>query len=76
MSRLNSEYFVQDVGDGFEVSCEQYFLPDYLHEHIHYITPGVKGSDVTTRVAKNRPYKRSNGKMLGRIPCFIYRISL
>ena len=65
LSRLNTEYLEYELESGeFEVSCDSYYLPDHLQAHIHYITPGIKGSDITERTSRSPTFKNSNGKKL------------
>ena len=48
-------------------ACDQYYLPDYLRQHIDYITPGVRESDITDRV-QSEILGRSAGKVISS-PC-------
>ena len=58
-SMLQTVFFTHERPNGrIEASCDQYFLPEYLQPHIDYITPGLKGSDITARTARSQRYKR------------------
>ena len=56
---FHTEYFEHQRSNGrFEVSCDHYYLPQHLQSHVDYITPGIKGSDITGRTARSQLYKR------------------
>lgn len=48
---LQTKYNQHFNEDGtVEASCKSYYLPEHLRSHIDYITPGVRGTDITDRV--------------------------
>lgn len=54
---LHTEYFEHQTKKGtFEVSCDEYSLPEELTNHIDYITPGVKSKDITFRSKRSRAH--------------------
>ena len=59
---LETKYFQhqrRDAYDGgilFEATCDRYSLPRNLSEHVDFITPGIRSSDVTGRTAWSRRY--------------------
>ncbi|KAI0471592.1 peptidase S8/S53 domain-containing protein [Xylariaceae sp. FL0804] len=53
-SLLHAEYMVHENKKGRLITdTESYAIPKELVQHIDYITPGVKGSDVTNRVRRS-----------------------
>ncbi|KAK9417389.1 putative Peptidase S53 domain-containing protein [Seiridium unicorne] len=51
---LHTEYFVHENSKGRLITdSDNYAIPKHLVEHIDYITPGVKGSDVTGRLRRS-----------------------
>ncbi|KAM0816600.1 putative Peptidase S53 domain-containing protein [Seiridium cardinale] len=51
---LHTEYFVHENSKGRLITdSDSYAIPKHLVEHIDYITPGVKGSDVTGRLRRS-----------------------
>lgn len=76
-SRLNTEYYEHEVeGGAFEVSSDHYYLQDYLQPHIDYITPGIKGSDITDRTSMKPLNKRGkNGMEIGEATCLTSTVS-
>ncbi|KAH8666390.1 peptidase S8/S53 domain-containing protein [Xylariales sp. PMI_506] len=58
---LHSEFLVHENKKGQIIAdCESYAIPKHLAEHIDYITPGVKGVDVTSRLRRRSAEKRSS----------------
>lgn len=54
---LQTEYFEHQTNKGsFEVSCDEYSLPEELREHVDYVTPGVKSKNITGRSRRSREY--------------------
>ncbi|KAI1851872.1 hypothetical protein JX266_002725 [Neoarthrinium moseri] len=48
---LHSDYLVYQNTNGRMITdCESYTIPQHLTKHIDYITPGVKGVDITSRL--------------------------
>lgn len=57
--RLQTEFFEHEIEDGgIEVSSDYYYLPEHLQQHIHYITPGIKASDITNQASIKPAFKR------------------
>lgn len=54
-SLLQTEYYERlNEGGEFEAACDRYSLPEYLQDHIDYITPGATPSVITGRTARGR----------------------
>lgn len=51
---LHTEFheFVHSSSGSSVVACEQYHVPSALAAHIDYVTPGVKGTKISPRLAK------------------------
>ena len=61
---LATQYFEHRLSNGrFEVSADHYSIPQELQEHIDYIKPGVKASDITGRTQRSREFYKK-GKFL------------
>lgn len=51
---LHTEYFVHENKKGRLITdVDNYAVPKHLAEHIDYITPGVKGTDITPRLQRS-----------------------
>ena len=59
---FHTEYFEHESKgkdgriQGFEASCDKYYLPARLTEHIDFVKPGVQSSDITGRTLRSRNY--------------------
>lgn len=64
---LRTEYLEHELKSengqtvGFEASCDQYRLPEYLKEHVDLIKPGIQSSDVTGRTLRSRKFLEALG---------------
>lgn len=57
---LATQYFEHRLSNGrFEVSADQYSLPQGLLEHIDYIKPGVKASGITGRTKRSLEFHKN-----------------
>lgn len=64
---FHTEYFEHEMKgkdgqvQGFEASCDEYYLPTHLTEHIDFVKPGIQGIDVTGRTSRSRKYMEISG---------------
>ncbi|KAK5994176.1 Aorsin [Cladobotryum mycophilum] len=73
---LHTEYF-HDGKDHALVSANEYHVPEHITEHVHYITPGVKGVTMDLRRSLNgrsasgsTKHRRSHRKPFPELPAF------
>ncbi|KAF2725604.1 subtilisin-like protein [Polychaeton citri CBS 116435] len=54
-SLLKTSFYEEEKANGRSaVSADLYHLPQHLQAHIDYVTPGVKGVDITQRLSRKR----------------------
>ncbi|KAK3702135.1 hypothetical protein LTR37_015110 [Vermiconidia calcicola] len=52
---FRTKYYVHSPsGDSFAAACDEYYLPDDIRQHVDYITPGIKATDITKRLADSQ----------------------
>lgn len=57
---LHTQYFEhRDSKSRFRVSCDEYYVPSSLKEHIDFVMPGVVMRDITGLSQRSRDYLRT-----------------